>query len=75
VEALAERVAVLAFDGAAAAHAGDIRADLQRRGSVIGAYDVQIAGHARSQGLVVITADLVDFRRVEGLRAEDWLAG
>jgi tRNA(fMet)-specific endonuclease VapC len=74
VEGLAERVAVLPFDADAAAHAGDIRADLERRGDVIGAYDIQIAGHARSQGLVVITADLGEFRRVDGLRAEDWLA-
>jgi tRNA(fMet)-specific endonuclease VapC len=33
-----------------------------------------IAGHARSLGLVVITGNLGEFRRVEGLRSEDWLA-
>ena len=74
VEELAARLAVLAFDEDAAAHAGDIHADLERRGQRIGPYDILIAGHARSRGLVVITGNLGEFRRVEGLRAEDWLA-
>lgn len=74
VEHFAARLAaVLPFDAEAAAHAGDIRADLERRGQVIGAYDLLIAGHARSRGLVVITGDLGEFRRVDGLRSEDWL--
>lgn len=73
VERMAERLAVLDFDSRAAAHAGDSLADLGRRGLVIGPYDVLIAGHARSQGLVVITGNLGEFRRVDGLRAEDWL--
>ena len=74
VEGLAARLAVLAFDENAAAHAGEIYADLERRGQLIGPYDILIAGHARSQGLVVITGNLGEFRRVEGLWAEDWLA-
>ncbi|KAA2212917.1 tRNA(fMet)-specific endonuclease VapC [Teichococcus oryzae] len=74
VEAFARRLAVLPFDEDAAAHAGDIHADLARRGCLIGPYDILIAGHARSRGLVVITGNLGEFRRVEGLRSEDWLA-
>jgi tRNA(fMet)-specific endonuclease VapC len=74
VEGFAARLSVLPFDEDAAAHAADIRADLERRGTPIGAYDLLIAGHARSQGLVVITGNLGEFRRVDGLRAEDWLA-
>lgn len=74
VERLAARLVVLPFDEAAAAHAGEIHADLERQGRLIGAYDILIAGHARSRGLVVITGNLGEFRRVEGLRAEDWLA-
>lgn len=74
VEDFAARLDVLAFDAAAAAHAAEIRADLERRGNMIGAYDLQIAGHARSQGLVVVTGNLTEFRRVDGLRSEDWLA-
>ena len=74
VEGLAARLAVLPFDEDAAAHAGEIHADLERRGKVIGPYDILIAGHARSRGLVVITGNLGEFQRVEGLRAEDWMA-
>jgi tRNA(fMet)-specific endonuclease VapC len=74
VERLAERVSVLDFDSRAADHAGEIQADLGRRGQLIGPFDILIAGHARSQGLVVITGNLGEFRRVDGLRSEDWLA-
>ena len=64
---------VLAFDAAAADHAGEIRAALERQGRMIGTYDLLIAGHARSRGLVVVTGNLGEFGRVEGLRSKDWL--
>lgn len=69
----AARLDVLPFDEAAADHAADIRADLERKGMSIGAYDLLIAGHARSRGLAVVTGNLGEFRRVDGLRCEDWL--
>jgi tRNA(fMet)-specific endonuclease VapC len=72
VERFAARLEVLAFDADAAGHAADIRATLERRGQVIGGYELLIAGHARSRGLIVVTGDLGEFTRVEGLRAEDW---
>lgn len=72
VEAFAARLEVLDFDGDAAAHAGEIRADLERQGTPIGSYDLLTAGHARSRGLVLVTGNLAEFRRVEGLRCEDW---
>ncbi len=62
------------FDAAAAGHAAAIRADLQRRGAVIGGNDLLIAGHARSLGLRLVTADTGDFGRVTGLSAADWNA-
>jgi tRNA(fMet)-specific endonuclease VapC len=74
VDLFAARLQVLPFDERAAAHAADIRADLERRGQPIGAYDVLIAGHARSQGLTVVTGNLREFTRVEALRCEDWQA-
>lgn len=74
VERFAARLEVLPFDEQAAAHAADIRASLEKRGQVIGAYDTQIAGHARSRGLIVVTSNMGEFTRVEGLRCEDWLA-
>ena len=73
VESFADRLDVLSFDDAAAAHYAQIRAELERRGQVIGAYDMMIAGHARSHGLVVVTGNLGEFGRVNGLRSEDWL--
>ncbi|WP_242097402.1 tRNA(fMet)-specific endonuclease VapC [Sphingomonas sp. CROZ-RG-20F-R02-07] len=73
VERFASRLEVMAFDAEAAAHAGDIRATLEREGRSIGGYDVLIAGHARSRGLIVVTGNLGEFRRVDGLRCEDWL--
>ena len=74
VERFAARLDVLPFDLEAAAHFADIRATLERKGTPIGAYDLMIAGHARSRGLVVVTGNLGEFTRVDGLRAEDWLA-
>ena len=73
VERMAERLTVLPFDADAASHAGDIRATLEREGQSIGGYDVLIAGHARSRGLIVVTGNLREFTRVAGLRCEDWL--
>ncbi len=72
VENFAARLDVLAFDADAAGHAADIRAVFERAGLTIGSYDVLIAGHARSRGLVVVTGNLGEFRRVDGLRSEDW---
>ena len=72
VEAFAARLEVLDFDADAAAHAGEIRAELEREGKPIGSYDVLIAGHARSRGLIVVTGNLAEFGRVDGLRCEDW---
>ena len=74
VERFAARLSVLPFDSAAASHAANIRAKLEGQGLPIGAYDLMIAGHARSRGLIVVTGNLREFNRVEGLRAEDWLA-
>lgn len=69
------RMTVLDFDAEAAEHAADIKADLQKKGALIGANDLLIAGHARSRGLMVVTGNLKEFQRVDGLRCEDWPAG
>jgi tRNA(fMet)-specific endonuclease VapC len=73
VEGFAARLEVLPFDAAAADHAAEIRASLERMGRRIGGYDLLIASHARSRGLVVVTGNLAEFSRVEGLRCENWL--
>lgn len=73
IEAMAARMEVLPFDAQAAAHFGQIRAELYQSGTPIGPYDMQIAGHARSKGLVLITNNLKEFERVQGLRLENWV--
>ena len=53
--------------------AGRIRGVLEQRGTPIGPYDVQIAAQALSKGLTVLTHNTGEFRRVPGLRVEDWI--
>jgi tRNA(fMet)-specific endonuclease VapC len=74
VERFAGRIDVLPFDADAAGHAAEIRAKLEAQGQMIGGYDLLIAAHARSRGLIVVTGNLGEFSRVDGLRCEDWLA-
>ncbi len=73
VEDFASRLEVLEHGRKAAEYYGDIRADLERRGTPIGVNDLHIAGHARSEGLLVVTNNLRAFERVAGLRVENWL--
>lgn len=73
VERFCAKLEVLPFDAAAADHAADVRATLECSGHPIGGYDLLIAGHARSRGLIVVTGNLSEFQRVAGLRSEDWL--
>ena len=65
-------VEVVALDDDAARHYADIRADLRRRGSLIGANDLFIAAHARSRGLILVTNNTSEFERVGGLVIENW---
>ncbi len=73
VEGFFARLEVLPFDAYAAVHSGRIIADLEARGQSIGAYDNQIAGHARSKGLVLVTNNIREFSRVPGLLVENWM--
>ena len=65
-------IAVVPFDAAAAGEYGVIRADLKRKGIIIGANDLLIAAHARSMNLVLVTNNTREFERVEGLQVENW---
>ena len=73
-EFLSPGIAVLAFDAEDAAHAGDIRADLERRGLPIGPYDCLIAAQARRRGATLVTANVREFARELGLLVADWMA-
>jgi tRNA(fMet)-specific endonuclease VapC len=73
-ETIGQTACDLSFDNAAAVYTAEVRADLEQRGCTIGPYDLMIAGHARSKGLIVVTGNLREFTRVNGLRCEDWTA-
>jgi tRNA(fMet)-specific endonuclease VapC len=72
VEQFAARLEVLPFDARAAAHYGQIRAELKRVGRLAGVHDILIGGHARSEGLVLVTNNLREFSRMPGLVVENW---
>ena len=74
LEGFVARMDVLPLDDSAAAHAGQIRAELAKQGRPIGPYDQLIAGHARSLGLVLVTNNEKEFARVSGLRTENWVS-
>lgn len=66
---------ILPFDDKDAEIYGQIRADLERRGQIIGPYDMQIAAQALSKSLVLVTNNIAEFERVDGLVIEDWAKG
>ena len=72
IEDFISRLEVLEYGGKAAAHYGEIRADLERKGTPIGVNDLHIAGHARSEGLTLVSNNLREFERVDALRLVNW---
>ena len=66
-------LAMMPFDAAAASRYGLVRSDLERRGLPIGSLDTLIAAHALSLGAVLVTNNLREFERVEGLALDNWL--
>ena len=73
-DALLSGFPVVAFDAAAARLYGQIRAKLETRGQLIGPYDLMIAAHAKAMHAVLVTANVKEFSRVEGLKTVNWLA-
>lgn len=65
-------IAVLNFDSVAAQAYGELRANLEQNGTPIGPMDMLIAGHAKSRGLILVTNNTGEFKRVKGLQLEDW---
>ena len=61
----------LPLDQRAAAHYGQIRAELKRQGQIIGNNALWIAAHARSQDWILVTNNVREFKRVEGLKVEN----
>jgi tRNA(fMet)-specific endonuclease VapC len=73
IEYFVARLEVLPFAEKAAMHYGQLRAELERAGTPCGAHDMQIGGHARSEGLVLVTNNMREFARMPGVRTENWL--
>jgi tRNA(fMet)-specific endonuclease VapC len=73
VEDLLGEITVLPFEVPADAAYGDIRAVLEAAGKPIGANDYLIAAHASATGATVVTANTNEFKRVRGLKVENWL--
>ena len=65
-------IGVLPYDATAAESYGPIRADLERRGLLIGPLDMLIASHALALGATLVTRNTREFRRVPGLTVENW---
>jgi tRNA(fMet)-specific endonuclease VapC len=72
VERFCARLDVLPFAERAAAQFGQIHAELARDGRVIGAYDLLIGSHARSEALILVTENRREFDRIPGLLVESW---
>lgn len=66
-------LSVLPFGAAAASEYGEIRAHLQSQGTPIGPLDMLIAGHAKAEGMTLVTNNVREFERVQGLEIENWV--
>jgi tRNA(fMet)-specific endonuclease VapC len=72
LEYLFAQFSSIVFDDESARLAGDIRATLANQGTPIGLYDVQIAAIALKHNLILVTHNVGEFSRVQGLNIEDW---
>ena len=73
VEDFCSRLTVLDYSDKAAQHYGSIRSDLEKPGQTIGVNDLHIAGHARSESLILVSNNLKEFNCVSGLRTDNWI--
>jgi|SRR3972149_4972929 len=72
IDALLDEIGCLDFDLRAAATYGRVRAQLEAAGTRIGPNDMLIAAHALSRGLSVVTDNVAEFKRVKGLKVQNW---
>jgi tRNA(fMet)-specific endonuclease VapC len=73
LEEIAGLIQVLPLPVGAAHIYGEIRQALQAKGQMIGGNDVWIAAHAKAQGLILVTNNEREFKRVQGLKIENWI--
>ena len=73
IEDFCSRLDVLPYGAKAAQHYGAIRAALEKLGQPVGVNDLHIAGHARSEGLILVTNNVSEFARVPALEVTNWV--
>jgi len=64
---------ILPLSDNAAVIFGEIRASLEKKGQIIGAYDLLIAAHALSENLILVTNNTNEFSRIPGLSLQNWV--
>lgn len=64
---------VLAYDEKSSVIYGQIRSQLEKKGQIIGPYDMLIASHAISEGLILITNNEKEFKRIKKLKYKNWI--
>ncbi len=64
---------ILDFDSTDAMEYGNIRAELEIKGQIIGANDLLIAAQAKRHKLIMLTANTKEFNRVSGIKVENWV--
>ncbi|WP_029586753.1 type II toxin-antitoxin system VapC family toxin [Bradyrhizobium sp. URHD0069] len=74
VEDLLAEMDILPFDVPADTEYGGIRAELETAGKPIGANDLLIAAHATATGATIVSANTAEFKRIRGLKVENWLS-
>ncbi len=73
VDALLNEISVLPFEAPADDAYAVLRTALSSSGRIIGSNDMLIAAHALALGMTLVTANVSEFRRVQGLAVENWL--
>ena len=73
LEALFGAINILSYDANDAKATAAIRAGLKTTGTPIGSYDALIAGSAVARGLILVTGNTREFKRIGGLRIENWI--
>ena len=74
VEEFVSHLEVLPYDAKASQHYGQIKATLEKKGQLIGENDIHIAAHAISHGLILVSNNVREFKRVPNLALENWVS-
>jgi tRNA(fMet)-specific endonuclease VapC len=74
VEEFVSHLEVLPYDAKASQHYGQIKAALEKKGQIIGENDIHIAAHTISHGLILVSNNVREFKRVPNLALENWVS-